>query len=178
MGTCTHVDYVLVEEAVDTLLVVANDVLVSLGLQPRTDTELCTPPCQAGECRSRSACTDLVLDGAQETRLLLGGLTTLVEDSEHLHVSRSLLVERRSVAEAAKTRLLSGLRGGGTRRAHLAWTAPVRARANMLTTAERVAGGDADGMCERAEACPNDGRHGAPYICKTCALWEISRADE
>ena len=47
----------------------AHDVLMTLGLEPLADTEL-------------------VLDGAKKTGLLLGRLTTLVKDSEDLEDSR------------------------------------------------------------------------------------------
>ena len=81
--------------------------------------------------------THLVLDCAEETGLLPRRLAALVENSEDLHASRRLLAEGSSlgVADAAETRLISEGSKRAARWAHLAWMAPVRARANMATMA-------------------------------------------
>ena len=115
--------------------------------------------------------THLVLDRAEETGLLLGCLTALVEDSDYLHTARRLLAERSGldVAEAAGTCQPITVRSASFSQTYLAWTAPVRARANMvmmesvgILAREPVCMG-----CDRRADVALNGPPLAPYIRRT-----------
>lgn len=128
----THIGDVFVQEAVGALLVVAHKVFMALRFEPRAQAELHMPDRIRHGSDDERTSTDLVLDSAQETRLLLCGVAALVEDGEDLHVALGLLVEGRSVAEAGRAGQRAAASRSKSRRTHLAWTAPVRARANIF----------------------------------------------
>lgn len=74
----------------------------------------------------------LVFDGTEETRLLFGGVASLVEDGNNLQAPGSLFVEGGSIAQAMYALDQKRSKGGAGLDAYLAWRAPVRARANMV----------------------------------------------
>lgn len=88
------------QEALVTFFVVADMIFMTLRFEPRAKAELYQRVSIGFD--TNLARTDLVLDCTQKTRLLLGSLTTLVQDSDDLQAAR-LLVEGRRIAEARKS---------------------------------------------------------------------------
>ena len=81
----TYIDDVLLEDRVGALLVVRDDVLVPVGLEPVADTELIMITVSTDSRRESQIDTaNLILDSTEETGLLLRSLTTLVENSKNL----------------------------------------------------------------------------------------------
>ena len=81
----TNVFEVLLEDTVGTFLVVRDDVLVPLGLEPVANTKLITISVSTAPRRERrTQDANLVFNSAEETGFLPSSLATLVKNSENL----------------------------------------------------------------------------------------------
>lgn len=98
----------LLERRVGALLVVRDDDFVALRFQPLTKTELWDRARMSIGMRGMYRKSHLVLDGTEETGLLLGRLTAGVEDSENLQTSNVNIRPRRHTG-----RLLTFIVTGG-----------------------------------------------------------------